>query len=119
MDLLGEDLFKGFHPFTAAYILLGEAERNRFYRRWLLELKYPAANPSERNKAPLLLTKNRQEELKLLTLWLVQVGLNYQASLPSPLPGTPSHKSYCPRCEIAYTVETGICNDCGLELISF
>jgi len=119
MDLLGEDLFNGFHPFAVAYVLLGVEERNKFYRRWLLELKYPAANRLDKSQDPLILKTNRDQELKSLACWMVERGLNYQASLPSPMPATPSHKSYCPRCESSYTVEKGRCNDCGLGLVNF
>ncbi len=119
MDLLGEKLFSPYHPFAVAMVLLGEEERNRFYRRWMLELKYPAIHPQAPKDSPVLLAKDPRAELRLLRFWLVQEGLNYQASLPTPRPSQPTQKSYCPRCEVEYSLEKGKCNDCGLELAAF
>jgi hypothetical protein len=117
MDLLGEELFAEFHPFAVGKVLLEETERNLFFRRWLLELKYPADSPRGNAVSQLFPAKDR--ELKKLTLWMAQAGLNYQASLPPPTPTQSSQKSYCPRCETAYTLGKGTCLDCGRNLIPF
>jgi hypothetical protein len=119
MDLLGAELFSDFHPFAVGKVLLEDEERNRFFRRWLLELKYPAVSSRDKKEANLLLTHSPEKELKSLTLWMVRIGLNYQASLASPAPTHPSQKSYCPRCDIQYTIERGVCHDCGRDLILF
>ncbi len=119
MDLLGAELFVDFHPFAVGKILLEEEERNKFFRRWLLELKYPAVSSRDKKEPHLLLTNSPEKELKALTLWMAQIGLTYQASLASPAPTHPSHQSYCPRCEIQYTIEKGLCHDCGRNLVPF
>jgi hypothetical protein len=119
MDLLGDQLFNGFHPFPVGKVLLEEADRNRYYRRWMLDLKYPAVSSQDSQDPPLMLAKNRESELKKLTQWLIRAGLNYQASLATPVPSQSTQKSFCPRCETAYNLEKGFCNDCGRDLVPF
>ena len=118
MDLLEERLWEAFHPWVPGRLYLDPATFAQWVRRWLLELRYPAALGGM-PPSPLLLGTTPGEEEKGLAQWLKESGLDPE-KLTLPLPASePANLSYCRRCEVQYQLAEGTCKDCGRPLVPF
>lgn len=117
-DLLEDRLLDGFHPLTAACLLLSKGDFGILAHRWFLELHYPATVMIPGSIEPWLCPTPEEEEY-LLAQWLARSGFDLQKLLAPRPPSGPLDRSYCPRCDIPYNLAVGNCKDCGRPLEPF
>lgn len=119
VDLLADPLLEEFHPLVAAKLLLKKEPFLNFVRHWILEVRYPdLVHPEKNGLFPLRRSTAGGEEKELIQ-WFKGLELDPAKSLDPLAPSHPSHQSYCPRCEVEYSIPTGTCHDCGQALVPF
>jgi hypothetical protein len=119
-DALAHRLCAPYHPAAVAVVLCDAPVRDRFLRRLLLELRFSATHASARgipDETTMWFRAALEAQLHCL---LVEQGLQLAAYLDPPAQTDRSSLSYCPRCEVEYSVLAGTCSDCGgISLVAF
>ncbi len=119
-DLLTSQLLAAYHPLAVASLLCAPEDFRRFAKSVLLDLRHPLAMEPMDDRASATEQWYRNRLRKLAEEFVVERGLNVTDLLRPPTRREVSSGSYCPRCEIEYTVLDGECADCaGVALHPF
>lgn len=119
-DVLAHRLCAPYHPAAVATALCDVPTRDRFLRRVLRDLHFPAARNTASEASHGTETWFRGALEAALQRMLERHGLNPAAYLLAPAQIDRSSLSYCPRCETEYAVPGGVCSDCaGVALVPF
>lgn len=114
-DLLGRELLASFHPIAVAYKLLAPSDFRAFARIVVRDLRYPlrpieigsSAEGAEIEAA------YRTWQLQHIEQFLVANHVELAALYAAPHAEDVSSQSYCPRCETQFTLDQGVCENCG------
>jgi len=114
-DALSRPLLERFHPLAVAKELLDGEKFKRFGAEVLVELRHPRLPLCPTTDAePLAAEKQSREALlEMVEKFLKTNGLDIDELTRSPAPSDESCRTYCPRCRAQFTLEQGICADCG------
>ncbi|MCR9142062.1 MAG: hypothetical protein NXI24_07405 [bacterium] len=130
VDLLGRDLFVGFHPLMIGRLLLAFEAYSALAAQALRDLRHPIPprprhsasdlDPDESKAAAAQKTADRYRKNALLPeveSFIIASGLKLESLLAPPDPREDdTARSYCPRCVALYTIPDGRCADCGVAL---
>jgi hypothetical protein len=114
-DLLGRRLLENFHPLAVAEVFCPGAPFQRLARRVLLDLRYPMLPSAPSPDAEIMQTEEwfRKVLLEECEKAVERAGLKPSELTQPPARSETTHRSYCPRCDAQFEVETGTCADCG------
>lgn len=122
LDALSRTVLQDFHPLAVAKAL-GETEALRsLASRTLRELRFPAL-PAVTSVDPAVVSAEQDWRHLLdrsITRALRRWGLDPDQILAPPRQQDPACRSWCPRCEQQFTMESGRCQSCGgIHLLAF
>jgi hypothetical protein len=109
-----------FHPVALAMVLADSRTADQVIRETLRHLRYPATSAEADPVADATQAWFRAAEESALRTVLVARGLEPETYLAPPARVDEQSLTYCPRCETAYAVSSGMCSDCpGVVLEAF
>jgi hypothetical protein len=114
-DLLARRLVENFHPLAVAEVFCPGAPFQRLARQVLLDLRFPMLPSAPSSEAVVVQTEEwfRSVLLEECERAVERTGLTPSELTQPPARSETSHRSYCPRCDAQFEVETGTCADCG------
>jgi hypothetical protein len=121
-DLLARRLVENFHPLAVAELFCPGAPFERLARRVLLDLRFPLLPRAPSAEAAVVQTEEwfRGVLLEECERAVQRAGLKPLELTRPPARSEATHRSYCPRCDAQFEVESGTCADCGgRELVAF
>jgi hypothetical protein len=119
-DFLSHRVAAHFHPLALVLLLADSRIADQVIHQTLRQLRYPLSLADEDPiTAATQAWCHEVEETAIRTL-LAGRGLEADDYLAPPPRIDRESRTYCPRCETAYTVSSGMCSDCpGVALIAY
>ncbi len=116
-DVLSKNLLSEFSPATVASVLAGPRDQ-QFVRGFVLDLQHPLKHEITDEKAAETVAWMNARQLKSC-LTLIAAVDRFDGLL-GPMQPEGESLSYCPRCDVQFTVDEGECPDCpGVALVVF
>jgi len=114
-DLLARRLVESFHPLAVAEAFCPGTPFKLLARRVLLDLRFPALPSAPSSEAAIVQTEEwfRGVVLDECEKALERAGLKLFELTQPPAPSEEKNRSYCPRCDAQFVIDTGTCADCG------
>ncbi len=113
VDWVERDALHRFSPLAVAAVLCGPAEFREMARHCLADLTFrrhpPIDDPAWRRSQ----AWHRDELRSSVESLLSREGINAKELLTAPPSANANCLSYCPICHAQYTMEMGLCADCG------
>ncbi len=119
-DFLAHRIGAHFHPVALALGLADAGTADRVIRETLRHLRYPLLAPDADPIAGAAQAWFREAETSAIRRLLIARGLKPDTYLAPPTKTDDESLTYCPRCETAYAVPSGVCHDCpGVALQAY
>lgn len=119
-DFLAHRLAAHFHPVALAMVLADSQTMDQVIRKTLRHLRYPVTSTEVDTIADATQAWFRSVAEAALQARLFARGLQTETYLTPPTRVDDQSLTYCPHCETAYAVPSGICSDCpGVVLEAF
>jgi len=119
-DLLAHRMAAHFHPIALALVLADSGIADQVVRQTLRHLHYPLAMTEADPVGDATQVWFREAEESAIRALLIGRCLQPDDYLAPPPKTDDQSLTYCPRCETAYAVPTGLCHDCpGVMLESY
>ncbi len=119
-DFLAHRIAAHFHPVALALSLADAGTADRVIRETLRHLRYPLTAPDADPVANATQAWFRATEESAIRTVLIARGLQPDMYLAPPARTDDEGLTYCPRCETAYALPSGLCHDCpGVALHAY
>jgi hypothetical protein len=119
-DFLAHRVAAHFHPLTLALVLVDPRTADQITRRTLRQLRHPLSAADEDPVTAATLAWCREAEERAIRTLLASRRVEADDYLTPPPHIDGESRTYCPRCETAYTVHSGTCSDCpGVALVAY
>lgn len=117
VDLASRTVLAGLHP-LAALELLPERERAPLRRAVCVDAFHPR-EPADGSDVLALRCGAQYRELlqRALTTRLALDGTDPARVLTAPELDDPARRSWCPRCELQFDIESAVCGDCSTRAV--